>query len=204
MKPSRSSTCMALALVVSFPTTAWAAQKVSTAMLPQPNSPIALTACFAYLNDTDVGNINYYLDVATSFVNRSSKTAAAVRVRFDVLDAFYAPLRQLRLTYNSASYSPGEGHMVNVDPTVKQDTIVPGLPDPPGFSAYVDHYNSIPHYAEDGNFINTTDTAAGIICSIDTVEFADGTVWQAPRPRANLTVIGHFINSLPETYTVLH
>jgi len=126
----------------------------------QPTSPIGITNCFAGLADTSVGNVDYYVWESVQFVNVADATVTAIRFRFDLSTSFDEPLTSLFGTMD------GEfSHGVNIDKA----------------------HAPIGTITADWSNINIWPGAHQIVCSVDTVRFANGQIWKAkPSQRANL------------------
>lgn len=185
-------TALLFVLSVLLPEAALASQGVNMAVLNQPKVPVKLIACYASLTDTDVGNGDYYLDVATQFQTTSAKEISAIRIRFDALDTFYTKLGTYAATYQAgAKMQPYEGRPIE-GPYVA------------GYMRMPTHDDRNHGWASDADFINTTSTVAGVICSVDTIKFADGSIWQAPRlTPVMIQSVGQFIGPDKPTYTVI-
>jgi len=143
-----------------------------TATLPQ-DAPIRIDQCLAGLRPTGSGEYeipNYYLDFAANFTNRSKRAASAVRLRFDLFNAFG---EHLLTKYGTDDAQVVEGGQQQVD--IQHDVKTEELSRENG--TY-----SMPSYVPTWEFINTASTAHSVVCSVDTVMFTDGKKWQAADP----------------------
>lgn len=142
-------------LVGTFGLSARAAQDLPAIISPaNATSPIELNACKAWLSDTSVGNVNYYINEEVAFTNRTQKHVVAVRFLFGVRDAF-GELRRMLSGDTTGDFAPG----VLIQPKV--DRVVTGMPTSQAWQA-----------------INLTPNAADVICGVQLVRFDDGTVWK--------------------------
>ena len=69
-------------------TPALADTTLQTTIYNYPNAPVKITACSASLDDTDVGNVDYYLRPKASYYNASSKDIKALELKFILMDGF--------------------------------------------------------------------------------------------------------------------
>ena len=124
------------------------------AILAQADSPVFITLCRAWISDTTYGNINYYINAAMSFRNQFLDNIVAIRFRYDLYSTFDEHLGSL---YGSkeGTYSPR------------------ALIEPRG--------NIMGLTLPDFSWINIHDNATQIQCSVATVKFANGLVWQASK-----------------------
>ena len=140
------------ALIILSTVPASAARNFSKyAVLPQPEAPIQITYCQAWITDTDVGNVDYYINSAMTFRDQGDKTATAVRFRLDLYNSFNEHLTSL--------YGTKEG-------TFSPDVLIQPR-------------SGIIGTAPDFSWINIWDSSTQVLCSVDTVAFSDGTVWRA-------------------------
>ena len=163
---------VALSVAMASAPQARASDVIRVLVRRQPDAPLRLDDCKAYINDTDVGNVDYYLDIAADYTNVDPKNRMidAVRLRFDLFDDFYDSLRTV---YGDDSDPISGGQSSR----------------PMGHDTPFESFAHTTAYVPDWEFINTTDTARNLICSVDTVRFDDGTIWQAPpRPFTPKTV----------------
>lgn len=158
------------ALVLAVLTTASAsAATYAVAVLSQPKAPIRIDECVGGTRDTDVGNKDYYADFVASFTNVSSSTASAVRLRFDVFNAFG---EHLRTWYGTDDHQPVAAGAQQVD--MRHDQRGEGYESPNGPQMAI--------YQPVWEFTNTADTGRKLVCSVDTVMFDSGSKWQSPAP----------------------
>lgn len=57
-----------------------------------PGAPVHIDSCDARLDDTDVGNVDYYFHPRASYTNVSAKNIKALRIKFLLMDGFDTPL----------------------------------------------------------------------------------------------------------------
>lgn len=143
---------------------AHSAQALAVSVMPQNNSPIQISECFGGLTDTDVGNINYYVEQSVIFMNTSNRPVVAVRFKFDFYDAFSEHLGE-RYGTDTGTFSPG---------------------------ALIDHaHNHIGGVMGYWSSINIWPSITAIRCSVDTVRFDDGSIWDAATARPLATPTPH-------------
>jgi len=155
MAKKRSAASLIPLLVLACISRADAARNFSKyAVLPQPEAPVQITLCAAGVQDSDVGNVDYYIVTEVTFQDTTAyQTATAVRFRFDLYNSFNEHL--------TALYG------------IKEGTFSPGVLIQPKSGGIMNV--TLPDFS----FINIWDTATQIICSVDTVAFSDGTIWRA-------------------------
>lgn len=141
-----------LGIVALFSQGARANQPLRMAVAPQPNSPIQINDCFGGLSDTDVGNVDYYVNEAVMFTNGSETTVNAIRFRFDFYTVFGEHLAE-RYGTDTGTFSPG---------------------------VLIDHaHNHLGVAVPLWQSINIWPSIAAIVCSVDTVAFSGGQLWHA-------------------------
>jgi hypothetical protein len=72
-----------------------AARTLTTSIATQPFSPLRIDGCTANLSDTDVGNLDYYINRDTRVTDLDPRGIIAYRLRFDLTNAFGDGLRTL-------------------------------------------------------------------------------------------------------------
>jgi hypothetical protein len=157
------------------------ATNVKTAIRPQPAAPVQVTTCSAQINDSDVGNTRYWLDVDAVYHNGSTKRAMTVRLRFDL--------------FNDFDESTGDEFGIErdaVDPGADSNTLLPDVKRPAG-AAYYPTWESI----------NLHDTTTELICSVDTVKFDDGTQWHETREETPAQAKRLLANGRTEPYSII-
>jgi hypothetical protein len=146
----RLAVCLAAA-AVALPLLASADSALEVRVLDQTAAPIEITRCWAQLKDSNVGNIDYYLQGAVAFRNVSDKTARAIEFAFGQYDVFGAPLGISTGTLEG-TYSPG----VDINP---RSNSITGQP------------------LAQWSWLNLHGTTRIVQCAVSRVLFADGTQW---------------------------
>lgn len=168
MQNQRLILCLATLLFAFACLAAPAAAMMPTAIINVSASPIRIDRCLAGTRDTSVGNQGYYIDFAAAFTNRGPKTVSAVRLRFDIFNAFNEHLRTVFGT-DDDGLLPASESRTDIEHNTRMETILQNdtrLSD-------ADKITYLPTW----EFINTTDTARSVVCSVDTVMFDDGAKW---------------------------
>lgn len=154
--------CLVLVIVLVAPANAEGILPVG--ILAQTHSPVLIRQCISGITESEAGNSNYYIDFAGVFANRTGKDIKAFRLRFDVFGTFNEHLETLYGTEQDGVLAyDTDNALKSTGPTDIGGQIV----------------GSADEYIPTWQFINTHDTAAYIVCSVDTVRFHDGHMWEA-------------------------
>ena len=119
------------------------------------NGPVQIETCKAWLSDTSVGNRNYYISQAVSFENGASQPIVAVRFAFQVLDPFGQPVRTMTGDA-TGTFAP----QVLIQPGFRQGGAV----------------------GNSWTAINISPSIDSVVCDVQLVRFADGTLWHQGTP----------------------
>lgn len=145
-----------LALSILCVQSANANQPLRMGVRSQPESPVQINECFGGLSDTDVGNVDYYVNEAVIFTNKSETTVNAIRFRFDFYNVFGEHLDE-RYGTDTGTFSP---------------------------NVLIDHaHNHLGVAVPEWQSINIWPSIAAIVCSVDTIAFSDGQLWHAGEAR---------------------
>jgi hypothetical protein len=173
-------TCLSARVAILFlgflgAASARALATMPTAALSQPKSPVRVDECLAGMRSSGSGDYripNYYVDFAANFTNRSSRDISAVRLRFDIFNSFGEQLQTKYGTDDGQVIAAGQ-QQTDIQHDTKNESIL------------AKYGNLQTLYVPTWEFINTADTAHSVVCSVDTVMFADGSKWQAPSPKTS-------------------
>lgn len=130
--------------------TACAMADMTTRIENSATSSVDITGCDSDLRGED-GIPAAVLAFAVNFTNHGTQPATAIRFNFRLLDAF--------------------GNLLIVQPADKLGTFSPGVPigNPPNGA-----------WGATWTTVNGTPAVTNVTCQVQSVRFADGTVWQRP------------------------
>jgi hypothetical protein len=138
-------------LIVTVSAPARANRGLDSSWLDNPAQPIS-GKCAAFLHDSDVGNVNYYLWIWVQFQNQTQETVTAAEFQITISDTFGSVLGSVT-GEDDGTFSPG----VLINP----------------------HSNMIGTMQPQFSFLNIWPTASSVQCSIRRVKYIDGTVWSS-------------------------